>query len=119
MLPALPDIHIVSKLLSVHLQLVVMVGLTRDGGSSWLSSLCRTRLSQFLGSHSMALYMLHDPLIKVMIFRFDLLQDVALEQMFCVVLTLIISVIATRLVERPFYNYCNSKIKPTKPLLLL
>ena len=39
--PSLPDIHIVCQLFSPHSQLVVMVGLTRDGGKSWLSALCR------------------------------------------------------------------------------
>ena len=106
-----------AQLFSVHLQLVVIVGLTRDGGTSWLSCLCRSRACQFLGNISMALYMIHDPIIKVMIFRFYLSQDVVLEQMFCVMLTLILSVILTRLVERPFYNYCHSK--PTQPLLQL
>ena len=34
----------------------------------------RSRICQFLGRYSMAMYMLHDPLIKVMIFNFDLIQ---------------------------------------------
>ena len=42
LLPDLPYIHIFSQLISPHMQLCVIIGLTRDGGLSWLSKLCRS-----------------------------------------------------------------------------
>ena len=67
----------------------------------------------------MAIYMIHDPIIKVLIFQFHLSQEKLWVVMLSVGLTLIFSVILTILVERPFYNYCNAKKSETKPLLLL
>ena len=40
-LPGLPYLNIKSQFIFVHLQLVVIVGLTRDGGQSWLAWICR------------------------------------------------------------------------------
>ena len=67
----------------------------------------------------MAIYMIHDPLMKVLIFQFYLSQENLLVVMLSAGLTLIFSVFLTILVERPLYNYCNTKKKETKPLLLL
>ena len=53
---------------------MVILGLTKDEGESLLSRLCSTRLCQLLGQYSMALYMLHDPVIKILIVRAELQQ---------------------------------------------
>ena len=42
LLPDLPQIHIYSQLICPHVQLCIIIGLTRDGGLSWLSKLCRS-----------------------------------------------------------------------------
>ena len=47
------------QLLLVHQYLMVIVGLTRDQGTSYLSWLCTTRLCQFFGLISMTLYLIH------------------------------------------------------------
>ena len=40
-LPGIPNLNLMTQFSCVHLQLIVMVGLTRDGGRSWLSRICR------------------------------------------------------------------------------
>ena len=50
LLPDLPYIHIYSQLICPHMQLCVIIGLTRDGGLSWLSKLCRSSISSHLSS---------------------------------------------------------------------
>ena len=57
-----------------HIQLLVILGLTRDEGESLLSGLSTGRLGQFLGKYSMAIFMLHDPVIKILIIRVQLQQ---------------------------------------------
>ena len=44
LLPDLPHIHIYSQLICPHMQLCIIIGLTRDGGLSWLSKLCRSNI---------------------------------------------------------------------------
>ena len=39
--PAMPYINLVTQFVFVHLQLVIIQGLTRDGAKSWLARLCR------------------------------------------------------------------------------
>ena len=41
----------------VHMGLTIMLGLARDGGRSWLGTLCRTPAVQFLGQVSMCVYL--------------------------------------------------------------
>ena len=39
--PVIPNLNLMTQFSCVHLQLIVMVGLSRDGGRSWLSRMCR------------------------------------------------------------------------------
>ena len=94
-----------------HLQLVVILGLTKDAGQSWTSRLCRTSVCQFLGNISMAIYMVHDPILKILIFQFSLWQEKISTELLSLSLTIVTSVIATYLVEKPFYNWVTSKYK--------
>ena len=48
---------------SVHLQLMIIVGLCLDQGGSVTGDLFRTKLMQFFGRISMAVYLVHYPLI--------------------------------------------------------
>ena len=41
LLPGLPYLNLTAQFVFVHLQLVIIVGLCRDGGRSWLSWVCR------------------------------------------------------------------------------
>jgi hypothetical protein len=41
LLPGLPYLNIKSQFIFVHLQLMFIVGVTRDGGQSWLAWMCR------------------------------------------------------------------------------
>ena len=40
-LPSLPYLNVFCQFVCVHLQLIVIVGLARDAGRSWLSQICR------------------------------------------------------------------------------
>ena len=72
--PYNPYINVHSQLFFSHLQLVVILGLTKDEGKSLLGKLCRGKLVQILGDHSMATYMLHDDVQKLIIFHAKLPQ---------------------------------------------
>ena len=50
--------------IAVYSQLVVIEGLTRDGGKSLLARVCRLKITQELGTASMSLYLIHEPLQK-------------------------------------------------------
>ena len=52
----------------------MIVGLTKDEGKSFLGRLCRSKLVQFLGHYSMATYMLHDSVEKIIILHVELEQ---------------------------------------------
>jgi len=54
----------VERLVLVHTQLMVIVGLTADGGTSWFGKICRCRPVMLLGRVSMALYMFHVPILR-------------------------------------------------------
>jgi len=47
------------QVMLVHMMLMVIAGLARDGGRSFLGRLCRSTIVQFLGTISMTLYLLH------------------------------------------------------------
>ena len=54
-----PLISVFGQFFLVHQLLIIIVGLSRDQGKSYLSRVCSTRLSQFFGRISMTLYLLH------------------------------------------------------------
>ena len=47
----------------VYVQLMVIVGLCMDNGKSMITKFFNTKLMQFLGRISMALYLIHEPVI--------------------------------------------------------
>jgi len=47
----------------VHMQLMVIVGLTLDGGTSVLSKICNWKPIQELGKASLTLYLIHEPVM--------------------------------------------------------
>jgi len=100
----LPYINVHTQLFLSHLQLTVLLGLTKDKGESLLARLCTGRLCQFLGKYSMAIYMLHDPVIKILILHARLPQELVSTQMLSIILTLLVSVLITHLVEKPIYK---------------
>ena len=51
------------QLTSCYLQLMIIVGLCLDGGKSHTSRFLKTRVMQFLGRISMALYLIHEPIL--------------------------------------------------------
>ena len=48
------------QIIAVHSQLTIIIGLCMDNGDSITSKFLRTKAMQFLGSISLALYLLHD-----------------------------------------------------------
>ena len=51
------------QLTSCYIQLMIIVGLCLDGGKSHTSRFLKTRVMQFLGRISMALYLVHEPIL--------------------------------------------------------
>jgi len=54
----------VIQFLAIHSQLIIIDGLTRDGGKSILSKICNFRIMQEVGRFSMTLYLIHVPLMN-------------------------------------------------------
>ena len=73
--PWLPHLSTLAQVVWVRLQVLVVTGLTRDGGRSLLSRTCRLPPAQWLGRHSLHLYLPHDPVIKLAIFRLQQPQE--------------------------------------------
>lgn len=62
--PQLNLFSVLANVLFVLPQLVVIIGLTSDKGSSLTSFVCRLPPLQFVGRVSLELYLLHDPVLK-------------------------------------------------------
>ena len=54
------------QVFAVYLQLMIIVGLCLDSGKSWTTRFFKTRIMQFLGRISMALYLIHFLLIDLL-----------------------------------------------------
>ena len=66
---AIPGMYM--QVTACYLQLMIIVGLCLDAGKSITCRFFKTKLMQFLGRISMALYLIHEPLIywlKLIIF---------------------------------------------------
>ena len=133
--PYNPYINVHSQLYFSHLQLVVILGLTKDEGNSFLGRLCRSKLVQILGEYSMATYMLHDDVQKIIIFHAQLpqvsflhamssqepniipwLQESVITQMCCIFLTFLLSFLVTHLVEKPIYKVSSALLFKSQEL---
>ena len=67
----------------------------------------RSRILQFLGQYSMSLYLLHDPVIKYLIFQSQLDQESPVTLLAGGVTSLVLAVLITRILETPARQYCN------------
>jgi len=74
-LPLLPQLGLLANVLFVLPQLIVITGLTSDGGSSFTSLVCRLPPVQLLGRISLQIYLLHDPLLRFAMLKLHLYQD--------------------------------------------
>ena len=54
------------QVFAVYLQLMIIVGLCLDSGKAWTTRFFKTRIMQFLGRISMALYLIHFLLIDLL-----------------------------------------------------
>jgi peptidoglycan/LPS O-acetylase OafA/YrhL len=102
-LPGLADIKGLSRcgeLALVPLQLCVVRGLARPGDDSRLGRLCRSPPLQWLGRHSLAIYLLHDPLIKAAVFQLWMPQAAVTTILSCTAGTLALSPLATWAADR-------------------
>eukprot|EP00090_Calanus_glacialis_P034546 TRINITY_DN58178_c0_g1_i1.p1 TRINITY_DN58178_c0_g1~~TRINITY_DN58178_c0_g1_i1.p1 ORF type:complete len:178 (+),score=25.17 TRINITY_DN58178_c0_g1_i1:60-536(+) len=109
-IPGMPYLNMRAQFFCVHLQLMVIVGLSRDGGRSWLSWICRSRVVLFLGRHSMAIYLLHDPVVIYLIFHVLLDQESIVPFTMAALVSLVMAVIMTELVEKPLKKCFQKKI---------
>jgi peptidoglycan/LPS O-acetylase OafA/YrhL len=95
-LPGLPRLNSPGQLVLVPLQLVVVRGLARPGDTSRLGRMCRSPALQWAGRHSMAIFLLHDPVLKAAIFRLWLDQEELLTIFGCAAATFVLAPLATR-----------------------
>ncbi len=110
-----------------YLQLIIIMGLCLDGGKSWTARLFCTKVMQFLGRISMALYLVHLPLafwLNVIIFGPEPVwengqkpegQKMPLWAIpIHVIISLIFGVLLTILVEEPARKFLNKWIRKDK-----
>jgi len=113
-MPGIPYLNITTQFACVHLQLCIIVGLTRDGGGSWLSRICRSRAVMLLGKYSMSIYLLHDPVVKFIIFQVLLPQEEVSTLLLAGAITLVMAVGFTHLIELPINRWGKKKIEEKK-----
>ena len=105
----LPSIEEYSQLFLCHTQLLVIVGLTKDQENSYLAKMCKTRVCQFLGKFSMAIFMVHGPIIICIIFNTSLKQEHVSTEIYGAVLSILIAVLITYILEKPLYDFVSRK----------
>ena len=93
--PGMPYINLATQFVCVHLQLVIILGLTRDGGRSWLARLCRNTVVMFFGEQSLAIYLLHDPVLIYLVFRVTKDQESVSIYILASAITLALAVVTT------------------------
>ena len=107
----IPTIQELSQVTFSHIQLLVILGLTKDEEQSWLAKLCRTHVCQFLGKISMAIFMLHETIMAFLLYNTSLKQEYVSTVIFGTLITLLLAVIITFLIETPIYNFVSRIIK--------
>ena len=67
----------------------------------------------FVGRYSMAIYLLHDPVVKYCIFRLLLDQEAVSTLLLAATATLVLAMAVTRLIEEPLRMCClNQELEP-------
>ena len=107
----IPTIQESTQVTFSHIQLLVILGLTKDEEQSWLAKLCQTKICQFLGKISMAMFLFHEPVLSFLIYNTNLKQEYVSTVIFGTLITLLLAVIITYLIETPIYNFVSRMIK--------
>ena len=107
----IPSLDESSQLFLCHIQLLVILGLTKDHEHSFLVKICKTRVCQFLGKFSMAIFMVHDPVLMFIIFNTNLKQEHLSTEILGVVLTILLAVLITNILEKPLYDFVSRRSK--------
>ena len=107
----IPTIQESSQVTFSHIQLLVILGLTKDEEQSMLAKLCKTHVCQFLGKFSMAMFLFHEPVLSFLIYNTNLKQEYISTVIFGTLITLLLAVIITYLIETPIYNFVSRIIK--------
>ena len=107
----IPEIEESSQLFFCHLQFLVILGLSKTQEQSFLSKICKTRLCQFLGNYSMAIFMIHEPILMFIIYNTSLKQEHVSTEILGASISLLVAVIITHILEKPLYNLVSRKIK--------
>ena len=107
----IPSIDESSQLFLCHIQLLVILGLIKDHEHSFLAKICKTRICQFLGNFSMAIFMVHDPVLMFIINNTNLKQEHVSTEILGAGLTILIAVLITNILEKPMYNFVSRKSK--------
>ena len=107
----IPTIQESSQVTFSHIQLLVIIGLTKDEEQSWLAKLCQTKICQFLGKFSMAIFMLHETVMAFLLYNTSLKQEYISTVIIGSLITLLLAVIITYIIEKPIYNFVTTIIK--------
>jgi len=121
--PFLPRLHlftILANVLFVLPQLVIIMGLTCDSGSSITSFVCRMAPLQFIGQISLEIYLLHDPVFTVAFIQFHFHQDSLITLAGSGMVTLLLSFFFChffRFLATCIQNRGEGGKKPSRPII--
>ena len=77
-------------------------------GLSTIFAVSRGRVLMFVGRYSMAIYLLHDPVVKYCIFRLLLDQEAVSTLLLAAAATLVLAMAVTRLIEEPLRKVAHN-----------
>ena len=120
--PSFPSINYHLSLGLVHLQLVLVMGLASEQGQSRMAAICRlqtiqtrknnflccfrSRLLQTVGKYSTAVYLLHDPVFKILLLVIGLSLQLS-TFLLASALTITLAVTLHSLIELPLQRWKN------------
>ena len=107
----IPSLDESSQLFLCHIQLLVILGLTKDHEHSFLAKICKTRVCQILGKFSMAIFMFHEPVLLLLIFIINLEQEHVSTEILGAFLSILVAALITYTLEQPLYNFVSRKIE--------
>ena len=106
--PWLPRLNSQAQIVTVHLQLIMIVGLCNDCSGSVCKWLCTSKILMLLGNYSLQIYVLHDPVLKFFIFWLLWDQEQPWTLLAAAGATLTLAILLTHLVEKPIRRWKSS-----------
>lgn len=99
-----------SQYFLVHLQVLIIRGLTSDGSSSYVSKLCKAGFTTFLGRISMAVYLYHMP-VRVYVHKLLKTKETRWFLMlpYDILIAIVVGTLMTLLVDEPAKKLLQTK----------